>query len=740
LQARLVLAALAPALVILAAVVILTLSAYYRVVESLALERSQALTRLAAQQVALDLSPFVDRLTAATQTSTLAPISPQEQMLALRLAMPDLQVFDGGVVVVDATGRVQAADPRRLELLGEDWSALGFVQAFMQGQPTILGSEAAPIGPQGAPAIAITIITRAQTGAPELVAGLFRLDVPVYSSAFYRLLLRQRNGADRAIYLLDENGRVIGETPAPGYLVALVSQGGLAASGAGAQRLPLGGGVTRVISYAPVPDAAWRLVQDEDWDALAQTGARYGRLLWLLLGLGLALPSLLVGWQARRLMRPLQELTEAAQSMALGELGQRIEPADEWELYQLASSFNQMSAELQELYYGLERKVADRTHELETLNRLATRLGRSLDLRQTLQTTLEQMAQVIRWPAGLAYRATPEGGALELLCSQRVSGHPPQSLPLDAAWGSGAAPVALGEASGGLREVMLAAGWRSVVCVPLAARAGLQGLILLGSPTERALAEEQRALLAAMLRQAAMAADNARLYERAEAEAVAAERNRLARELHDSVSQTLFSANLLAGVIPILWESNPEEARRRQAELRELTQGALAEMRTLLLELRPRALLEAPLEDLLKQLAAAVGGRARLPIALEIPPLPDLPGEVRLTLYRTAQEALNNIAKHAHAQQVWLRLEADTAEAGRAAVRLTVRDDGHGFDPAAVQGDHLGLRMMRERAEAIGGALTIASKPGQGACVTLCWAQAPGGSIEEDAQAEEEQP
>jgi signal transduction histidine kinase len=105
----------------------------------------------------------------------------------------------------------------------------------------------------------------------------------------------------------------------------------------------------------------------------------------------------------------------------------------------------------------------------------------------------------------------------------------------------------------------------------------------------------------------------ARLYEQAEEAAVATERNRLARDLHDAVSQTLFSASLIAKVLPRLWERKPEEGRRRLEEVRRLTRGALAEMRTLLLELRPKALVEADLGDLLRQLTEAFIGRARIP-------------------------------------------------------------------------------------------------------------------------------
>jgi len=201
--------------------------------------------------------------------------------------------------------------------------------------------------------------------------------------------------------------------------------------------------------------------------------------------------------------------------------------------------------------------------------------------------------------------------------------------------------------------------------------------------------------------------------------AVAAERNRLARDLHDAVTQTLFSASLIAEVLPRIWERDRDEGQRRLEELRELNRGALAEMRTLLLELRPSALVEAELADLLRQLAESITGRARVPVTLDVEGACDLPAEVKVALYRIGQEALNNVAKHAGASQATVSLRC---QPGR--VSLHVRDDGRGFDPASLPLESLGLGIMRERAEAIGAKLTIESAVEQGTRVRVVWTEA----------------
>jgi signal transduction histidine kinase len=199
-------------------------------------------------------------------------------------------------------------------------------------------------------------------------------------------------------------------------------------------------------------------------------------------------------------------------------------------------------------------------------------------------------------------------------------------------------------------------------------------------------------------------------------EAITAERNRLARELHDAVTQTLFAASLIAEVLPDLWDMDEAEAHRSTEELRQLTRGALAEMRTLLFELRPAALNQARLPDLLRQLSEAVMGRKRLPIYLNVAGDCEIPCDVKVEIYRIAQESLNNVVKYARATQVEINVRL---EAGQ--VHMEIKDNGIGFDSACVKPTGLGLRIMRERAEAIHAELQVVSQPGLGTTVSLDW-------------------
>lgn len=198
--------------------------------------------------------------------------------------------------------------------------------------------------------------------------------------------------------------------------------------------------------------------------------------------------------------------------------------------------------------------------------------------------------------------------------------------------------------------------------------------------------------------------------------AAANERNRLARDLHDAVSQTLFSASLIAEVLPRLWEKDPNEGRKRLGEIRQLTRGALAEMRTLLFELRPAALADAELGDLLRQLAESITGRSRILVSAKVEGQCHLAVDTKIAFYRIAQEALNNISKHSGADsaEVLLLCHQGTAE-------LIIKDNGRGFDLSDASGKSLGLGIMRERAKAVGAFLNITSTINEGTEVKAFW-------------------
>jgi len=237
----------------------------------------------------------------------------------------------------------------------------------------------------------------------------------------------------------------------------------------------------------------------------------------------------------------------------------------------------------------------------------------------------------------------------------------------------------------------------------------------------RVFFEDEVELAVAFADQAALAIENSRLRDQIQQAAVSAERGRLACDLHDAVTQTLFSASLIAEALPRVWVSHPEQGRNGLDELRQLTRGALAEMRTMLVELRPSALTEKPLGELLRHLTEATTSRTRVPVTLTVDGDSSLDPNLQIVFYRIAQESLNNIAKHARASQASVSLNC---QPGR--VLLCISDNGCGFDPGDVLPDRVGMGTMRERAESIGATLEIDSQPGHGTQVIVNWPKTEG--------------
>ncbi|MBK9710395.1 MAG: GAF domain-containing protein [Kouleothrix sp.] len=242
------------------------------------------------------------------------------------------------------------------------------------------------------------------------------------------------------------------------------------------------------------------------------------------------------------------------------------------------------------------------------------------------------------------------------------------------------------------------------------------GMLFVQSYSRGAYTDEDEETLKLLAAHAAIALENARRYEQARELAASEERTRLARELHDSVTQTLYAASLLTEALPVVWQRSPAEGARNLAKLRLLVRGALAEMRTLLFELRPAALTAADLGTLLKQLGDVLTGHTRIPVELTVEGQASIPPDVKIALYRIAQEAFNNVAKHAGAARVGVTFQA---QAG--ALFLSVCDDGRGFDLAAVPAERMGLRIMAERAAGIGAELRIESTPRRGTTVSVSW-------------------
>jgi signal transduction histidine kinase len=263
-----------------------------------------------------------------------------------------------------------------------------------------------------------------------------------------------------------------------------------------------------------------------------------------------------------------------------------------------------------------------------------------------------------------------------------------------------------------VHTVLAQATWRSMIAVPLAARDERLGVLNAFYPAEHDPTDDDIGFVTAIADQVAVAVENARLIGELEGKVALEERHRLARELHDSVSQALFSMSLHARAVQIAASQSGVDpdgpVAQGVAQLLDLTSGALAEMRALIFQLRPDALHEEGLCDAVRKHAAAVTAREGFEVHVnadeERLPLEDVAEE---ELFRVVQEAVHNSAKHAHPHHVDIRLSPAPGDPGTLVVE--VDDDGVGFDPDAPHPGHLGLESMRERVERLGGHLKVES-------------------------------
>ena len=384
----------------------------------------------------------------------------------------------------------------------------------------------------------------------------------------------------------------------------------------------------------------------------------------------------------------------------------------------------------------LSRQIEARMREQATLLAISHTLASTLEFQPGL--ILDQLREIIEYTHGglfvldnstlvtLAMRGTQQ---LEQSAPIRIHLNTPENL---AALFNGHRPIRIADVGSDnlqaqfLRSLlddgapMLLEGMQSWMWVPLAVKSRIIGGIGVAHEKQNYFTPHHADLALSVANQAAITMINTELYVHAQELAVLEDRQRLARNLHDAINQSLFSAGLIAEVLPRLWEREPEEARRSLEDLRRLTRGALAEMRSLLVELRPSALTDTDLGDLLRLLGNAFTGRTNIPVAVKVTGEGTLPAEAQVVFYRISQEALNNIAKHAKASRVEIdmRHEPDSLE-------LYIRDDGRGFDTSEqMPSGHYGLSMMRERAETVGALLTVTSQIGHGTELMIRWTKA----------------
>jgi PAS domain S-box-containing protein len=395
---------------------------------------------------------------------------------------------------------------------------------------------------------------------------------------------------------------------------------------------------------------------------------------------------------------------------------------------------NQDVTERMLAYQLLEQRVAERTRELSALLEVSRDVAAMLDLAPLLRAILTQLKTVVDCTgAGIAILEDdetlrvldydgpiPREKMLITISLDRDSGYREvarcrEPFIIDDIWAN----------TGYMRQVRqdweeeqlrVVSGVRSWLGVPLIAKGRLIGVLRMDHAEPGHFTGQHARIALAFADQAAVAIENARLYERAQGMAALEERQRLARDLHDSVSQVLYGMTLGARTARVLVEQDSGRAIEALDYVLSLAEAAFAEMRAVIFDLRPDSVEQEGLVCALEWQADLLRIRHKLDVETEFCEEPDVPLAVKEAFYWIIREAVNNVVKHAGARRVTMRLDHRPG-----ATSLEIADDGAGFATAETYPGHLGLRSMRERASAVGATLEIESSPRAGTRIRVCF-------------------
>ena len=537
--------------------------------------------------------------------------------------------------------------------------------------------------------------------------------------------------------VIDRNGTILVRYPAPGIWVgqsvpeAPVVETILTQRGEGTAEAYGVDGIPRLFAFTPLSSAPGG--EDVYVSIGIPTAVAFADanrvLIRHLAGLGLVMVlALAAAWFGGDLfiLRWINMLLSATKRLSASDLSARTGLSyGKGELSQLAHAFDEMAESLEQAHQMLEQRVADRTRELSALYDVMAVASASLDLETVLESSLDQVLAVMGSEVGAIHLLDGARGMLRLAVWRGV---PPdlvakiESVPVDsglAGWViEHGEPLVVPNIATGLRPLLAlpVSGSQAYVGAPIRTKGQVLGVLSVVGETGRQFKAEEVTLLASIADEVGVAVENARLYQQAEQLAVMKERERLARELHDSVTQSLYSLTLFAEAgRDLAKDGELERVESYLTRLGEIAQQALKEMRLLVYQLRPLALQIEGLVGALQQRLDAVEGRIGVKARLLTEGLVELPAPVEEGLYRIAQEALNNALKHAAATSVTVYIRTEDER-----VELEVVDDGQGFDPDAVSDrGGMGLASMRQRAEKLGGSLTVLSVPGEGTRVKV---------------------
>ena len=736
LRAKVLLAALVPIVLALVVVAIITLIAYEREAGRVVRERDAELAQVSAARLFEGLNLYRLILQSAADDDDTQSLEPDRMRLALARAQDRLFIFDAGVVIYDEEGIAIWSDPFAFRRRGQQFPIRPeFANVRASGLPSF--SNVFRDAASGKDVILLTVPIARGPEFRGVLAGMSTLDSlrldPTYSE-----ILQITPGSERFAYLVD--GRVIfhrdrAELGADLSATVAVERARNGETGAIITDGPDGNSV--ISGFAPVADTNWTVITQERWANVVGSIRGFSKLLVALLLLGGVLAGGLIFITVGRILKPVKELTQGAQRVAGGDFDRPIETKTGDEVQALAEQFNVMAGALKESHAGLEQKVAERTADLErgaaqmaAINDIAIKVSSILSLEELLPyvtnllrdtfdyhvvsvSLLEENSDYIvtRAGAGAADGTVhPIGHRLKL--GQGITG-----------WVAERGETVLANDVSKdprfhfveeLRDV------KSELTVPITVGDEVVGILDIESTRLNAFDETDQSTAETLAYSLAVAIEKTRLFAQTRELAVLGERNRMAREIHDTLAQGF------TGIVIQLEAAEQAAEQDRHAEVpahlfraRNLARESLQEARRSVWNLLPHALEERSLDAALEEEVRRFGAEGRERASFSLSGIKRvLASDIDTAIFRICQESLANVRRHANATEVGVELAFQTD-----AICLSVQDNGSGFDAKSVRSldgqSGFGLTGMKQRASLLGGAVTLESSQGSGTLVKV---------------------
>lgn len=692
------------------------------------LEERLAMTRATAEHLGERLAQGwtqLDRLSARVaprwQPDNLAAISQDFTQLA-----PQMLLFSGGIFLMDDVGRLmiqEPASPLLRRALLADASAIRKSLATRERQTTTL------IRP--ADGVAVAVFAVPVFSSPDTLVGAIGGVIDLTRPTLLAFINGLAMGTSGHAAIVNRDGIVLASTDSaelfsrnehPEFFARFIAEGRPLVGPAEEYHGPSSPGEIHVMAFAPVPSVPWGIGigqnEEETFGPIRRLRDRV-----ILFELAVLVAALFFAWlDTSAVVSPLRILTEAAERIAGGDLARKVEVRRTDEIGTLALSFETMRIQLVQ---SLE-EVRRRAHASQSLYEVGTEVLSSQDRDAVLRSIAVKAISLLQADVALVCLLDATGTMARIGAAAGATAAVASTAPFPTA----------GRVLG--IDCLVCANvdlmYQSAhLAVPLTVGGRHVGALCVGARRQRTFSAEEQEVLSGLANLAAIAVENARLQEQVQSVAMLEERERIAREMHDSVGQVLGYVNTKAQAVKVLLESGKvAEAQRQLAQLEQAAREVYGDLREAIVNLRTAT---SPEQGLIPALREYVGRFAELSgVHIELVTEGEPSGYVfgpttELHLIRIVQEALTNVRRHAAARHAWVRFALREGE-----LLVTVADDGVGFDPARVPREGwpgLGLETMRERAEAIGARFSIRRRDGSGTEVEV---SLPAGGRSTDAR------